>query len=164
MITNPGHNYLYFDLTKTASQSIIAVLCEHYAGMAVTEIPEKVDCIFTVVRSPYTRVLSTWWSLCQTGGDYYGMERCGLREASFLSFLQWLVLADMDTFSMFGAGVAKLFFTMTQHLDGLSVDHILRYESLDEQFQSLPFHRGVPERLPVLNKKGTIRKKKALYG
>ena len=44
-------------------------------------------------------------------------------------------------------------FTMVEWIAGMKLDTVIRYETLDADFQALPFYNGQPERLPVVNRK-----------
>jgi hypothetical protein len=146
-----GLKTLYVDLPKTASRAMLKVIGDHYGGARRWwgELPEDLEFAYTVVRNPYARALSIWWSACFVEGDRYG-------------FNQW---AESPTVMVnaLAAGARKrtdLAYTQVELLTSRKcrTPQIVHYERLEEEFFKIdPFKDEAPFEFPVVNRKVTGR-------
>lgn len=147
--------FVFTGITKTATQTMFAVLSRYYGGRLddnvnahSVEIPEyaRDRFTFTVCRNPYDRAVSLWWSTTQIP-DEVKFDRYGFRAAcpnpdDFTAFARWLAT---------DAPEHELTRTQAAHVAGVRLDAVLRFESLAEDFNRLPFYRGEPKVWPREN-------------
>lgn len=78
MIINDEENWLYIETPKCASRTMVKILPDDFGGVKVgtghdnrvNQIVDQEDYyIWTIVRSPYSRMLSLWWKTCVQTGD-----------------------------------------------------------------------------------------------
>lgn len=137
-----GPDYVFVAVPRTASISIGCYwLPEHYGGVKAQGVHHRRSVpfdaagkmIWAVVRDPYARMASLW--------NLY--KRRG-RHKDFTTWLRWCLGGDADEVtrcqSTFLAGVEA------------DVDHLIKFETLEEHLARLPFvRRGGFHLLPVKN-------------
>lgn len=84
MIYSEKLGYVYIEIPKTGSASVSTWLVEHFGGQRLrgrrhrSIVPSEFDgfFIFTVVRNPYERTISSWWYDCwqQRKRSFYTQE------------------------------------------------------------------------------------------
>jgi len=132
--------YVFVNLTKCASQSLRAILVDHFDGKPrlgthhMNDVPHGYRNFFTFacVRNPYDRAISLWYSMLYTRpDDRYGFRKhCGSIE--LVPFLKWL-----NSVEPYNA----LMFSQYGWLRDISMSMVLRFENLDEEVKRLPFWR-----------------------
>ena len=119
-----------------AKQIILNYLAKH-----VTDEQYKDYVSFTVVRSPYSRLVSWWWSICKVDGDRYGHKK-ELAERGLSQSLEDFVVLWSEKKGT------------TQHvaIERHRYNHILKLENLERDLHALSF---MPEHIiiPRANKK-----------
>ena len=164
-----GPTYYYIDPAKTASQAIQTVLLKHYNGWHKAQpvrgfTPPNWHYVFASVRNPYERVVSLWWSTCRTNGDYYGWRQHCPDPVTMIGWImskEWQKIEDKQ-FAERTPPWSNLLHTMHEWTVGLKLDGLLRFETLDEDFKKLPFYKGVPAQLPVVNRKANVSQRPAM--
>jgi len=148
-----GPGYFYIDPAKTASRAISAVLAERYNGQQCTmdELPAAVAAgafVFASVRNPYDRCLSLWWSLT-TPGDRYGVAAAaGRSPIDCLQYLSGGAFARAN-----GATHVHLTQSCSENVGDVKLDAVVRFESLLEDFNRLPFVTEPLAEIPIVNRK-----------
>lgn len=148
---------VFVAIPKTGTRSIYKVLKREYGGFMYKEhlpvIPQRWRRYFSfcVVRNPYDRVCSAYWSICQRKGDrtkYLArFRRLGLPN-TLKSFL--LVIKRQRN----RRELPQCKFVVRNRMD-----QILRYETLQEDFNTLPFLKE-PVTLPWANSTTTNKTEK----
>ena len=135
------HNpkFVYVSFTKSGSSSIYKLLEANFSGQRLRRTKKLIDeqyndyLSFCVVRNPYSRLVSWWWSICNTGGDRYGHKKELLDRGLSLSLEDFLTV-----------WVEK---NGTSQIRPISFDYILKLENIEDDFNSLPFitkHINIP--------------------
>ncbi len=139
MVISKKLEYVFVNVPKCASQTLRYVLCTEYAGEQLrgahhhrTDAPSWAQAYysFAVVRNPYDRAISLWWAMVkERHDDRYGLRgRCGSTE--LVPFLQWLVGVEPYDPILFGQAA---------WLANVRLNRVLRFETLDDDVQQLPF-------------------------
>jgi len=151
MMISDKHRFAYTGITKTATQSMYDVLARHYMGYRPAGYGHHDLCVpahaqeyfrFAVVRNPYDRAVSMWWSTCKRDGDKYGFRAACPDPDNFGAFMRWVVETRPDS---------ELTRTQADHLRAVPVNKTLRFESLADDFKTLPFYNGDPAEWPRIN-------------
>jgi len=154
-------NIVFLAIPKTATRSVYTLLEKNFGGKKFKEhwptIPKQFSRYFSfcIVRNPYDRAVSQWWSTCMRSGDRYGyvkkMQDMGYGN-SLHGFLQVVKRDGWNTSS--GTGRVAL----PQHIfvTPNRINRILHYENLQEEFYTLPFINKNMQ-LPVINTTNTER-------
>jgi hypothetical protein len=131
MLVCDEHKFVFLRNPKTASRSVTKALAEKFDCRTVGiyhdwKIPEELTghFIFTVVRNPYVRAVSGWkhWSRGQ-GVDFNEWTQRFVRPLNKVIFPK-----------------GKHWKRQTEILDKISSDvHLIRYENLEEDLNSLSF-------------------------
>jgi len=139
------------DVTKTGSRTLYQVLQQHYEGQQIGKVRARIPGYFhfTVVRNPYDRCVSLWWSTCMRSGDRYGYKVHGETVADLIN---WLIGGGT------GNPVAKRLCVPQPKQITVLPDWVIKYENLERGFQKLPFYTGEPKEFPRLNQTITERK------
>jgi len=155
MIYNQEKKIVFTAIPKTGTRSVYQVLRGKYDFQMYkehcTSIPEymKDYYSFTIVRNPYDRIVSMWWSTCKRdliqGKNNAGDNFRKLAESDNLAdLLKYMISNPYD-----GKG-SELFTKQSDYLKHNRFDMILTNENLNEEFKTLPFlNKG--ESLPNIN-------------
>ena len=148
------HRFVYLSTPKAGTHTICKLLEEFFPkglmenGLHNVNIP---SCYarysrWTVVRNPYSRAVSLWWSACRLcPEDIYGFRKgCGAAE-DFRKFILWLASTPMaDRFQ------EPLMLSQAEWLRPVEPVLAIHLEQLEEGLASLPFWRdGIM--IPKLN-------------
>jgi len=159
MIYNDKKKWVYISVPKSGTCTMLEVLENFYSGnrmlngkelhMHHNHLPDKCSKYykFSMVRNPYSRAVSSWWSATQEEGiwEYFRnlLRLKGYNKNNIASFFQWV----LDN------RVRKLrVIPQRDHIGHLNLDFIMRLENIDEDFRKLPFHSGKKIKMPVINK------------
>ncbi len=136
--------FVYVSFTKSGSSSMYNLLETNFKG---TNHPRHHKGIppnnksypsFCVVRNPYSRLVSWWWSICKAKGDRYRHKK-ELKDRNLPESLQgFLTLWEEKNGTSQSAGY--------EHNNG--IDHVLKLENIEEEFNALPFitkHIEIPK-------------------
>ena len=136
MFINHQVPFVFISATKSGSSSVNALLQEAFGGENLRNTTWKVpdNCkdyySFIVVRNPYARMISWWWSICKAdGGDRYGHKR-ELRQHKLTESL-----ADFITlWNIKGDYSQALYYNLN-----VPVDSIVHLENIEQEINALPF-------------------------
>lgn len=135
MFISSNPKFVYVSFTKSGSSSVYAALRANFTGKERPRhnrgIPKEYNSYpsFCVVRNPYSRLVSWWWSICKVGGDRYGHKKELQQRGLTTSFKDFLTLwAEKN-----GIAQAPAVETVNQ------IDYVIRLENLEEEFNNLPF-------------------------
>ena len=129
--------FVYVGFTKSGSSSIYALLTANFNGQKFNrswrQIKEehKGYTSFCVVRNPYSRMVSWWWSICKVGGDRYGHKRelanAGLTESLEDFITLWSTKPEAATSQSLIIETVSRF------------DHVIHLEKIKDELYELPF-------------------------
>lgn len=161
--------FLYIDIPKTASRSTLLTLRKNFDGdifrPPLSHNPDPTEGYddyfkFCTVRHPYDRMCSLWWHTCKRGLDKWNyISDMGANENTLLNFLKvYKARRESVDISTYWAswpretGNWDSIHIAPQNLyaENINFDCILRYETLQEDFNKLPFMTA-PIELPVMN-------------
>lgn len=157
MIACKQNGFLFLAVTKTSTRSIYEVLLNHYGGTKVQEhldiVPENLKDLktFVVSRNPYDRFISMWWSTCMREGDRYKFKAYSGGTAHGL--IDWMLKLRAKDRQRF----ARLLTLQADYHRPNRIDHVIRFENLQEDFSALPFITGydqLPHNNPTINSRG----------
>ena len=150
MIACEEHKVVFVDIPKTGSRSIMITLRAQYGGTSIGKnharsIPQQYKDYFKfcVVRNPYERMCSLYWSLCRRRDDTKSYRKMLKEQNLSLSLEGFLTLIKSNS------GKA-LYFPQYKFVENNNMDTILRFENLNEEFNMLPFIKA-PHKLPHSN-------------
>ena len=127
--------FVYVAFTKSGSSSMYSLLKSNFSGQRLNrswrKIPEEYKnyTSFCVVRNPYSRLVSWWWSICKADGDRYGHKKELQDRGLSLSLEDFLTLWREKK----GAFQAPIVETVNR------MDHVLKLENIEHDFNALPF-------------------------
>ena len=138
-----SHRFVYISTPKAGTHTICRLLKDHFPdglrknGLHNTRIPRCYQDYprWTVVRNPFSRAVSLWWSTCRLHSeDRYGARKgCGAVD-DFPQFMRWLVgLEPM------GRQRQPLFLNQSDWLKPVQPIQILHLERLEEDLQGMPW-------------------------
>jgi len=140
MLSCPKHKILFYAIPKTGTRSIYAFLQKNFGGKIIkdhrhTAPKEFKDYFsFTVIRNPYDRVCSQWWSTCKRNKDRYGylaqFEKRGMEN----TVKNWLQIRKEERID-----IRKIQGTQSIFIKNNNIDMFLKFETLQEDFNKLPF-------------------------
>lgn len=136
---SPG--FVFIAIPKTGTRAIYNFLENNYKVTLVEDHLTKVPIelcdryTFMVVRNPYDRICSAWWSTCMRGKDRYGyiktFNECGLPN-TLLSFLK--VIKNKHR------GINYIHTKeQSEYIHSNRIDFIIRFENLNVDLNSLDF-------------------------
>jgi len=140
LVGNNKFKYVFIAIPKTGTRSIYNVLRREFEGHLIRDhekkIPEKFKgwFSFTVIRNPYERLVSAWWSTTQRGVDPKGFIKRLKGNASFENFCK--NLPSLETVRS-----APHLTPQFQWLNN-DFDKIIEYENLEEEWLKLPFNEN----------------------
>jgi hypothetical protein len=140
MIYSNSNKILFIAIPKTGTRSVYKYF-ERFKDSRIYQDHAKVipgfdDYYkFTIVRNPYDRLVSAWWSTCKRGNDRYGYKKVIKTNG------------DVD-FNDVCRNLKKLVNTIrvphlhlqTDWLEKNSINKIIRYENLNNEWLDLPFN------------------------
>jgi len=150
MMYCPSHDVVFVAIPKTGTRSIYYILKNQYGGKLYKEhlpvIPKQFIHYFSfcVVRNPYDRICSAYWSLCHRQGDRYGYKGMFAKRRQPNTLVSFLDAIKLD-FQRRRRELPQYKFHEENR-----IDQILRYETLQEDFNTLPFLTN-PVTLPRSN-------------
>ena len=144
MFISDNPKFVYISVTKAGSSSVVRHLHNQFGGRNLGNTTWKIPpghedyYSFIVVRNPYARMVSWWWSICKTGGDRYGhkkeLQQHNLSESLFDFLTLWEIKGG---------------YTQSKYLTiNPTIERILKLENLEEDFNNLPFittHISLPK-------------------
>lgn len=154
MRVSTSHRFIYISTPKAGTHTICRILKDHFPkglkenGLHNNRIPPCYHGFsrWTVVRNPFSRAASLWWSTCRLHPeDQYGARAgCGA-EDDFPRFVRWLAALEPR-----GRRQQPLFLSQSDWLDPVQPIQTLHLEHLEEELQEMPWWReGID--LPELN-------------
>lgn len=162
MFINDDPEFIFLLVPKTATRSVLVYCKKEFpngrqkGGHRASAIPEGLEHypVVCVVRNPYDRMCSAWWSTCKrdNGTKYqHYLDRMKFLKLpnTLLGFLQLVEQLKTDKNHIITR--QQVWYT-----DTFEVNHILRFEALLEDFRALPFIPNDAE-LPHANVTMTAR-------
>lgn len=148
------HQFVYISTPKACTHTVYKILGEHFAeglledGFHNNQVRPEFQSIprWTVVRNPYSRAVSLWWSTCRCHPqDQYGARQgCGAAD-DFPRFVEWLSSLDREFRRR-----EPLFQSQAEWLDPVQPIQALQLERLEEELPKMPWWKeGIV--LPCLN-------------
>ena len=154
-VTGPG--YYYFDCAKTATQAVTTILKGQYGGVlawndAVAAARDRGKYVFATVRNPYDRALSLWHVLCRPG-DYHGVVAAGVTDPA--ACIRYLADGSYRRLRRAAGRTTRehLSETCSEWCGPGKLDAVVRFESLLEDVNRLPFIKAPLAEMPVVNRK-----------
>ena len=137
MFVNHEHKFVFVAIQKTATRSIYSYLKENLGGKQLNQhrpdIPAEYKRYFSfcVSRNPYDRICSEYWSKCRRDNDRYQYKKrfeISNLENSLENFL-----------SMIPKRHGRAVWQQALFIKPNRIDKILRFENLQDDFNTLPF-------------------------
>ena len=160
MIISQKLKYVFLEVPKTGTRSIDKILIKYFYGKEtkghgyILNKRYKNYFKFMVIRNPYSRIVSTWWSTTQRGKDRYNW----IKEAKGKSDLETILKLFINSKIKHKINHAE---KQKCYYDA-GVNKILRFEYLEKDFNTLPFIKEYIK-LPKLNKTYNKRKSYCYY-
>ena len=136
------HKFIYVSTPKCCTFTVYDILNKHYSqglienGFHVNIIPKQFRRFFrwTVVRNPFTRAVSLWWSGCRLHDpDHYGFRKgCGAVN-DFTKFIVWLSQVDKNKKR------DPLMMSQSEWHRPANPLYTVKLENLEAELQELPF-------------------------
>lgn len=150
MIVSVTRQIVFVAIPKTGTRSIYECLMESFDGLYISdhlkEVPKKYRnyFVFTVVRNPYSRTVSSWWSTCKRENDKRKyIQKYLKKENTFLNFCRHLEQINREI-------NYPHIHPQAEWLTRNQFDKIVRFENLELEWLVLPFNTNkVP--LPHIN-------------
>ena len=158
------HKFVFVSTPKAATMSMYWVLRHtldpklRRKGMHGSIVPERYLDYFTwtVVRNPYTRAISAWWHMTGSGSK----RPCGKPHCPpvpdnqpFDEYIEWLTAEERFP-TPTGPGKAHAE-SQGWRFKRFRQDQVLRYESLWEEFFTLPFVKKAKPTLQKIPRRNT---------
>lgn len=165
MFISNNPKFVYIDIPKTGTRSILKFLHEQFPNAGPGElrpshqldIPPSYQTFFSfcVVRNPYDRLCSLWWSVCKRGidkRDYIAdMKKQGLGNTLY-NFLT--VLEQRQRESDFSKSHVRAKYMhiipQTVYLQRNNINRVLKFEQLSDELKSIDLLNTTTE-LPFVN-------------
>ena len=151
------HKILFVAIPKTATRSIYKCMKDHFEGKRMHDhdkvIPDKYKdyYTFTVVRNPYDRAVSSWWSTCKRGNDKRGFIRKYLKkDNTFLNFMKniYAITSENPDFHITEP--------QSEWLRGNNFNKIISFQNINTGWAQLPFNIE-KTRLEIINSSNIVR-------
>lgn len=151
-INLPNHNLTFLHIPKNGGSSIVKWLQtnipEHdvirsHSSLSMLSEHWKIERVFTTVRNPWARVVSSYFYLKQSG--FYWEFNNIHSEDQFPTWEQYIKNLD---FKLSDWNTLKT--NQYEWMDG-KVDYILKCENLNEDFKQIQELLGCSEPLPYIN-------------
>jgi len=143
MRVNCKHRFVFVSTRKACTHTIYQILDEHFSkglvqlGFHRNLIPRKYLGFFrwTMVRNPYSRAVSIWWSGCRCHPeDRYGIRKgCGSGD-DFKKFALWLPTTSEEQ-----RIYEPLLMNQTEWLKPLEPITTIKVEHMEKELPLLPF-------------------------
>ncbi|MHA1345007.1 MAG: sulfotransferase family 2 domain-containing protein [Candidatus Heimdallarchaeaceae archaeon] len=150
MRVNKIHKFIFISTPKACTHTIYNILDEHYSfrlrkfGFHCNNIPERYKNYFrwTVVRNPFSRAVSIWWSACRLAHkDQYKFRVRSGGQYDFTKFIVWLSKQNQNE---------ALVMNQSNWLRSVEPYNLIHMENLEEELKQLPFWKeGI--KIPQLN-------------
>jgi hypothetical protein len=105
MKINKYLKFVFISTPKVCTHTIYKILKDYYseglldAGFHVNKIPGPYKDYFrwTVIRNPYSRAVSLWWTACRLAhlDQYQFRSKCGYKD-NFTQFITWLADTSLE--------------------------------------------------------------------
>tara|TARA_Y100000389_G_scaffold95188_1_gene91842 strand:+ start:483 stop:1088 length:606 start_codon:yes stop_codon:yes gene_type:complete len=152
MIYSDKHKVVFIAIPKTGTRSVYNTMQKNYGAVLYKEhhnkIPEKYKDYysFTIVRNPYDRFISTWWSIFMRDGDLIKGKasksiRSCVKGSDIKVFMSWLLKGNSTNHAILKK--------QSDYLNN-NFDMILTNESLNDDFKKLHFINSAHS-LPNIN-------------
>jgi hypothetical protein len=150
MIVSEKHKVIFVAIPKTATRSIYNSLINNFDGKQLNDhqkiIPIKYQSYysFTVIRNPYDRAVSIWWSTCKRNNDKRKYISKYLKDDNtFLNFCKNLDKID---------GIENRVVTNKQinWINNNNINKFIKFENLNNEWNNLPFNT-INNKLDILN-------------
>lgn len=159
MLVSESSRLVFFAIPKTGTRSIYKLMSsEPFNGINIGDhkhiLPSEYEDFtkFTIIRNPYDRMFSLYWSCCQKAGDMKGFVALMRQEGfdnTFEDFMKWLV-KHKEEFHYINQSNFLMLKSQLAFFEN-KLDYVLRFESLDKMLSSLPVFSDIPS-LPHVNK------------
>ena len=141
MLISDKNKFVFVAIPKTGTRTIYKILKENYKPSFTKDyynhIPKWASKYFrfTVIRNPYARAVSLWYSLIRKPGVSNGLARA-IRGMNLAEFFKFLIknAENGGTYHPLTLNTQSLYFKSV-----IRFDAILRTESLEQDFLDLPF-------------------------
>lgn len=134
-------SFVFIAIPKTGTRTIYDFLEKKYNVTLVEDhlviVPASFRdrYTFTVVRNPYDRACSAWWSTCMRGKDRYGFINAFKKHGLPNTLLSFLTIVRKNYFG----GKCMPAKGQYEYLSCNRIDYILRFEMLNNDFNHLEF-------------------------
>ena len=146
MRINKKLKFVFVSTPKAGTHTIYKILDEHFshgllqAGFHNNRIVNSYQEYFrwTVVRNPFTRAASIWWSACRLAHkDQYGFRKKSKGQYNFTKFVKWMASVSNDD-----KHKEPMLKNQTTWLAPAQPIHIIHLEKLEEELKQLPFWKN----------------------
>jgi len=143
MRINKKHRFVFVSTPKAGTHTIYKILREHYsdglleAGFHNNQIVDHYDKYFrwTIVRNPFTRAVSIWWSACRLAHlDQYKFRARSGAQYSFQKFVKW-----MNSVSITERQKQPLLQNQSEWLQSVFPINVIHLERMKAELKQLPF-------------------------
>lgn len=156
MIYSNKHKFIFTAIPKTGTRSIYQILKGNYSAELYKEhynlIPKEYKNYysFTIVRNPYDRFISMWWSTCKRQPDKNRKASAGSNFIELAGSNKAVDLLRYMNNNKYTDRGSELFSKQADYLKNNRFDKILYSETLNSDFKTLPFLENTIE-LPIIN-------------
>lgn len=155
MRISPIHRFVFVSTPKVCTHSIYQILDKHYSDGLVdlgflhrNRVPHPFQELmrWTVVRNPYSRAVSIWWSTCRLAHlDQYKFRQKSGAEEDFVRFAVWLAQTSPSA-----RRLQPLIRNQTDWLKPVEPITAIHLENLEQELAKLSFWKKGIE-VPQLN-------------